>query len=60
MRRNDRRAVVAAKHMLPPVEPDDCCEHGMAWGDDCPECEAEVMEMLRSDEPAQEWRTTNG
>ena len=46
MRRNERRAAVAAKHAMPPPEPADCCEHGIEWCDTCPECDAEVAEML--------------
>lgn len=60
MSRRARRyaEATAAKLVALAPDPDDCCEHGTEWGDDCPECEAEVMEMLRSDgEPAQERRT---
>ena len=57
MRRNDRRAAVAAKHMLPQPDPDDCCEHGIPFEDDCPECDADALDWLRSDETRQEGRT---
>ena len=56
MRRNDRRAVVEAKHMLPPPDADDCCEHGVPYEEHCQACDEEVMDWLRSEEPAQERR----